>query len=406
MTRQAPHESRGAGGGVLWLLFSLLAILVVGLGWLGLVSALGTDHPFEATVGTSMLPVLRTGDLVVLSGVAPQDIRVGDIVAVHPSAEDQAKYHYPATVMHRVERLSLDNSTLMVQTKGDNQGSPDPFTVPASNVEGRLVYSIPKVGWALFYLRSKQGLIAIGGLLVLYLVYAATKWIAETEDEPYEPGPAAGEFSELAMAINEYGEHLRSHTRVVEELGGTTAELHVAAVTQNDVLDDLRQVLLEARSRSNAGPAIAGQPSWPVPPPLSLFPGSGGAAAYPVAPSALPPVAAPQEIPPAAHEQRSLVAAPLVSWPPSPPTRWEWNPEPVTPAAWCPIPVQGPVFARPAAAAVPPTPAVESTRRNEPVSQQSTRRIAPAGFAYATALVLGAAGLVAATLLLGGGRKR
>lgn len=267
MTHHIDQE-RGTGGGASTLLVLLLAVLMVGLAWLGVVSVLGTNHPLEATVGTSMLPTLGTGDLVVLRGVAPQEIRVGDIVAVHPSAEDRAEYRYPATVMHRVERISFDNGTVTVHTRGDNESARDPFSVPASAVEGRLAYSIPNAGWVLFYLRSRQGLIAVGGLLLLYLVYAVTKWVGDAAEELYEPETAtATGFSELAFAMAEYGEHLRSHTRVVQELGGTTAELHSAAVTQNAVLDDLRQVLVAARSPSALGLGMA------IAPPLTTAAG-------------------------------------------------------------------------------------------------------------------------------------
>lgn len=267
VTSQIGQRAGEENGGVPSLLLVLLALLTVGLGWLGLISVLGTNHPFEATVGSSMLPTLETGDLVILRGVAPRDIRRGDIVAVHPSAEDQTKYNYPDTVMHRVERVTFDKKTVMVYTRGDNESASDPFSVPASAVEGRLAYSIPNAGWILLYLRSKQGLIAVGGLLILYVVYSATKWISD--DEPDEESASPTGFTELASAIAEYGEHLRSHTRVVQELGGTTAELHLAARTQNEVLDNLKQVLMSERGLfggehvpSESGPAIS--PPRPV----------------------------------------------------------------------------------------------------------------------------------------------
>lgn len=226
----------------------ILAALCVSLGWAGMILCFGTAHPFRAVSGHSMLPTLRTGDLVVIRGVPEWSLRVGEIVAIRVPAADQTTYHYPAEVVHRISALYVDGTTLTLQTKGDSQG-PDPFTVPASDVSGRMLFDIPYVGYGFLFLRSRQGHIAVIGLGVLFLLYLAiTGLFGGPQDngtrEPREPHGLGAESQNLALAVREYGEHLRSHTAVIMELGGTTAELRrQAAEAQNDILAGLRLVV-------------------------------------------------------------------------------------------------------------------------------------------------------------------
>lgn len=235
----APDDGRGGAGwrrtAVVWLFVALCA----SLGWSGMMLVFGTAHPLQVTSGHSMLPTLRTGDVAIIQSVAPWDLHVGEIVAVHVPRADQTtyhSYHYPPEIVHRISALDLQGSGLIVQTKGDSQG-PDPFTVPATDVTGRMVLAVPFVGYGFLFVRSRPGHIAVIGLLVLALAYWAIGALFGTSEGGGRPVTLGGETEELALAIREYGEHLRSHTRVVRELGDTTVALRQAAVSQNDILD-------------------------------------------------------------------------------------------------------------------------------------------------------------------------
>ncbi len=204
----------------------------------------GTVHPLQAVSGHSMRPTLRSGDLVVIRAVPAWSLRVGEIVAVHVPAADQTTYHYPPEIVHRISALYVDGTTLTVQTKGDSQGQ-DPFVVPASAVTGRMLFDVPYAGYSFLFLKSRQGHIALIGLAVLLLLYlGVTALVGASEGvETRAPLALGAESQNLALAIREYGEHLRSHTKVVRELGDTTSELRDAAAAQNDILQGLRLVV-------------------------------------------------------------------------------------------------------------------------------------------------------------------
>jgi signal peptidase len=114
----------------------------------GLGHALDTDKPVMAVVSNSMDPTLKKGDLVVVKGVSPEDIKIGDIIVYHNPLQGVA-------VVHRVIDIRKDGGKLIFYTKGDNNrtnrlsdqeaGIAPP--VREQWVKGIVVLTIPKLGW-------------------------------------------------------------------------------------------------------------------------------------------------------------------------------------------------------------------------------------------------------------------
>ena len=91
--------------------------------------------------GTSMLPTLEEGDLVVVQSVPFSDLSVGDIIVYDPPCSATG-----ASVIHRVVGLSGDG----VVTKGDNNGYADPGPISNGPVTqdcyvGKVAYVVPYI---------------------------------------------------------------------------------------------------------------------------------------------------------------------------------------------------------------------------------------------------------------------
>lgn len=249
---------------------SLLVALIIG--WAGFTLPpllLHTPHPFVITEGTSMLPTIRTGEIAVLAGASPRTLHVGEIVAVAVPQVDQTSYHYHALILHRIYRMRMRQGQLWLRTKGDNQ-SADPFWVRASAVTGRLVWTVPYVGLIPLFAQSRYGLMALGGLLVLALLYVLLQSLLDVLERPASKeseAPPADQIPGLAglsAAIDLYGQHLMSHTRVMQEMAASAKQLRLAAERQNAILDRL-----EGRPYTVAKfptGAVAATRSTPVPP--------------------------------------------------------------------------------------------------------------------------------------------
>lgn len=169
-------------------LIILALALAYGL-YASLVYALKTKHPIGYVVGTSMLPTLQPGDLVVIVGVEAEDIIVGDIIVFQPPYRSEP-------IIHRVIAVEKIGGNIYITTKGDNNrvSLPDEIRFPASYVIGRVVYRVPYIGWILYFIQapvvtiSGIGEIKLGFILivVLSLIYIIQDMVARRRTERYK----------------------------------------------------------------------------------------------------------------------------------------------------------------------------------------------------------------------------
>lgn len=158
-----------------WLVNFVLAFLVVKfLVYPGLAFLLGTPLPLVAVISGSMehegvafdqwwvengqwyedRNITKTlfsdyrfsdgfdkGDVMILVGVTPEEVKQGDVLVYTSSS-------HPYPIIHRVTYINQDTiSGLSYQIKGDNNDAPDPLPVERSQVVGKALYRIPKIGW-------------------------------------------------------------------------------------------------------------------------------------------------------------------------------------------------------------------------------------------------------------------
>jgi signal peptidase I len=114
----------------------------------GLAYFLGTDKPVMAVVSNSMVPTLNKGDLVIVKGVDTLQIDKGDVIVFYNPFQG-------VEVVHRVVDIKEKNGKLLFYTKGDNDTTnrlSDQIAgiAPPINdhfIRGRVVLTIPKLGW-------------------------------------------------------------------------------------------------------------------------------------------------------------------------------------------------------------------------------------------------------------------
>ena len=162
-------------------LLRFLGMTVAGFA-IGIALALAAPLAFDArplvVLSGSMEPALRTGDVSVVRSIAPLDARPGDIVTFRDP--DNAE----RLITHRVRAMQVQGDAVVFRTRGDANNVSERWRVPASGEIGRVIYRIPKLGWALAYARSK-GLfvLLLGGALALLLVLElASIWRPEEGD--------------------------------------------------------------------------------------------------------------------------------------------------------------------------------------------------------------------------------
>ena len=118
---------------------------------------------------SSMEPAMRAGALAVMLPIDAEDVKVGDIIAFDPPWDPNPD----VTVSHRVIGVQHDGQILF-DTKGDATEDTDPYYVPAQSVHGKVVFSIPYLGYAASavtgYVRTWLGFVTLVCIPMVILV--------------------------------------------------------------------------------------------------------------------------------------------------------------------------------------------------------------------------------------------
>ena len=125
----------------------------------------------NAVISGSMEPELKVGSLVVACPVEPDEVRIGDIITFRPVSVGED------LITHRVIGMGY-SSSLYFETKGDAADRPDPFTVPAQNLVGKICFHVPYWGYFTEFLKTPVGFvgaIVIPGLAVI-TIYIWSVW--------------------------------------------------------------------------------------------------------------------------------------------------------------------------------------------------------------------------------------
>lgn len=102
-----------------------------------LIFVTGTGMPVVSVASSSMLPKLHPGDLVFAEKAA--NLEIGDIIIYKANCSLLPD----KDIIHRIK--SFENGKLI--TKGDNNFYKDPCPVDYSQVQGKVIFGVPLLGW-------------------------------------------------------------------------------------------------------------------------------------------------------------------------------------------------------------------------------------------------------------------
>lgn len=132
----------------------LVALAVVGLGASVVPRVLGMQS--YAIISGSMEPAYPTGSLVYAEPADGSALQSGDVAAFWRDED---------VIVHRVEENDAAAGELV--TKGDANVEADVRPVPYQHVLGRVVFSVPGVGYFLMALGSTPGKLLLGWIVLM-----------------------------------------------------------------------------------------------------------------------------------------------------------------------------------------------------------------------------------------------
>lgn len=134
--RVNPNKARTRareGSPVGWIATAIVGVLII---WFSL--GLFSVHP-TMVASSSMRPFMDVGDVAIVEKAPADLVKQGDIIQFRGK---------DVTVMHRVVDIQKRGDSMFFTTKGDANNAPDLAPVVPEQVIGRVIYKIPKIGWA------------------------------------------------------------------------------------------------------------------------------------------------------------------------------------------------------------------------------------------------------------------
>lgn len=131
-----------------WLSYIFLG-LVLGLVFFAILLPSVLSGSLAIVRSGSMEPEMPIGSIALTLPIAPEEVKVGDIIVFQPPRHPTIM-NPGVTVSHRVIEVQADGELYFI-TKGDASEDPDIFPIPASNVRGKVVFSIPHLGYVVHY---------------------------------------------------------------------------------------------------------------------------------------------------------------------------------------------------------------------------------------------------------------
>ncbi|WP_058365671.1 signal peptidase I [Haloparvum sedimenti] len=203
---------------------------------------IGADESY-VVLTASMTPAIAPGDVVIVDDRGPEAITEGDVITFRRGDEQ-------VPVTHRVVGVEERNGDRAFATKGDANEDADSGLVPASNVLGTVVLTIPYLGYVIQFGNSPYGFLALVvvpfGLLVITEIWSLvgpriragssddTASATENSADAADGDPAAtpnGEPAEPAVADSSVAE---STAAVDPAVGGSTGATAVESDTGSE----------------------------------------------------------------------------------------------------------------------------------------------------------------------------
>ena len=113
-----------------------------------------------AVISGSMEPEIPVGSIVCSQKVEFADLKENDVISYQVSSD--------TIVTHRI--VSIDNEKKQVITKGDANNVNDANPVPSSNIIGKVVFSLPLIGYISIYMQSMLGIVIICAIVFILIL--------------------------------------------------------------------------------------------------------------------------------------------------------------------------------------------------------------------------------------------
>lgn len=146
---------------IYYLIFAAIALIAIFL----ILSVIPVKGGYKTLVvlSGSMEPKIHTGSVVVIK--PEKEYKVGDVITFG----ENTKTKVPTT--HRIFEIKDENGTKTFTTKGDANNAPDQKTITQSEIIGKVLFSVPYVGYAVEAAKKPVGFVLIVVIPAVIIIY-------------------------------------------------------------------------------------------------------------------------------------------------------------------------------------------------------------------------------------------
>lgn len=121
-----------------------------------------------------MEPTVKTGSLILTKYTNPKELQKGDIITFLPP-EQNAEF-----ITHRITKADHQKNLSTFRTKGDNNANEDLWRLAGGAVIGKVIYTIPYLGFPLSFVKSQVGIILFILFPAVYIIITEVMTIGQT----------------------------------------------------------------------------------------------------------------------------------------------------------------------------------------------------------------------------------
>lgn len=164
---EVASKERGLLGYIGIMLSVVLLVFVVALAVILIIVPKASGSIPLTVLTNSMAPGLPPGTLLVISPVKTDELKIGDV------ATYQIRSGEPDVITHRIIAITTSSDGKRLFTfQGDNNSDPDAEAVLPIQIQGRLWYSVPYVGFVNSAVNGQSRSWIIPTIAVALLAYA------------------------------------------------------------------------------------------------------------------------------------------------------------------------------------------------------------------------------------------
>ncbi len=147
------------------IIYNIFFVCIVIIALLLIMSVLPITGNFKilSVLSGSMEPAIHTGSVVAIKPAS--DYQIGDIITFGKISKTQT----PTT--HRIFDIKLQEGQPVYITKGDANNSPDMKEVRSSEIVGKMLFTVPYLGYAVDFVKKPFGFMLIIVMPAVLIIY-------------------------------------------------------------------------------------------------------------------------------------------------------------------------------------------------------------------------------------------